>query len=159
MGCYRYTAHQPYLARRRTTSRRCSPRSYSGRAWYTGSACSGHYLRRPGDFSTIETCTDGASCCFGCRGQWRGVDLGCGVCIMLRLGVPLSMYVYRFGVELGEVLKWRPPPGIASRDGRRIVGPPRWLRRLAHRGCRGGPRTHARTRPVRPAVPCTPGAS
>jgi hypothetical protein len=33
---------------------------------------------------------------------------------MQRLGVPLSMYVYRFGVELGEVLKWRWPPRIAS---------------------------------------------
>jgi hypothetical protein len=39
--------------------------------------------------------------------------------------------------------------------GRRVVRPPRWLRHLAHRGCRGGPQTHTRMRPVPPSVPYT----
>jgi hypothetical protein len=39
--------------------------------------------------------------------------------------------MYIASVWSWEVLKWRPPLRMASRDGRRVVGPPRWLRRLA----------------------------
>jgi hypothetical protein len=72
------------------------PRSNSGRAWYTGSAGSGH-LRRPGDFHHRDL-YGRRFVLLACRGQWRGVDLGRGarnaspwrtaldVCISLRCG-------------------------------------------------------------------------
>jgi putative polyketide hydroxylase len=77
-GLYRYTARQPYSARRRTSRRRSPQGAIAGepgtRAPHVAVTFGGR------EISTIETCTDGASCCFACRGQWRGVDLSCGAC-------------------------------------------------------------------------------
>jgi putative polyketide hydroxylase len=49
--------------------------------------------------STIETCTDCASCCL-LAGANGAAWISAAERVMQRLGVPLSMYIYRFRVEL-----------------------------------------------------------
>jgi hypothetical protein len=74
------------------------PRSYSGRAWYTGSACSGH-LRRPGDFHHRPVRTTLRAACRANGAAW----ISAAERVIQRLGVPFDVYIA--SVQSWEVLK------------------------------------------------------
>jgi putative polyketide hydroxylase len=71
-------------------------RSYSGRAWDPCSARSGHLGGR--EISTIDL-YGRRFVLLACRGQWRGVDLGCEA--RNAAAWRTARCIYRFGVELG----------------------------------------------------------
>jgi putative polyketide hydroxylase len=82
------------------------PKEHSGRAWYTRTP---HVAVTFGgwEISTIDL-YGRRFVLLACGGQWRGVDLGCGVRNAAAcLGVPLDLYIA--SVWSWEVLKWRRP--------------------------------------------------
>jgi hypothetical protein len=114
------TTRRLYSARRRTSPRRRSPQGASGRAWYPGSARSGH-LRRPGDFHHRDL-YGRRFVLLACRDQWRGVDLGCRARNAAAWRTARCMYIA--SAWSWEVLKWRRPPRIASKQTARCWSAP-----------------------------------